>query len=83
MLEQHRGLKCWKPSFLKLFLRMAGKKNMKNFEATFFNMKDESVVRKEFLARNHTSALRKANRQITKHVRVLTVDEIEGSQMSA
>ncbi|GAB5522768.1 MAG: hypothetical protein Roseis2KO_06400 [Roseivirga sp.] len=62
---------------------MAGKKNMKNFEATFFNMKDESVVRKEFLARNHTSALRKANRQITKHVRVLSVDEIEGSQMSA
>jgi hypothetical protein len=61
---------------------MAGKKNMKNFEATFFNMKDESVVRKEFLARNHTSALRKANRQITKHVRVLTVDDIEGSQWS-
>lgn len=56
---------------------------MKNFEATFFNTKDESVVRKEFLARNHTSALRKANRQITKHVRVLSVDEIEGSQMSA
>ena len=62
---------------------MAGKKNMKNFEATFFNMKDESVVKKEFLARNHTSALRKANRQITKHVRVLSVEEIEGSQMSA
>lgn len=62
---------------------MAGKKNMKNFEATFFNAKDESVVRKEFLARNHTSALRKANRQITKNVRVLSVDEIEGSQMSA
>jgi hypothetical protein len=62
---------------------MAGKKNMKNFEATFFNSKDESVVRKEFLARNHTSALRKANRQITKNVRVLSVDEIESSQMSA
>ena len=62
---------------------MAGKKNMKNFEATFFNMKDESVEKKEFLARNHTSALRKANRQITKHVRVLSVEEIEGSQMSA
>jgi superfamily I DNA/RNA helicase len=55
---------------------MAGKKNMKNFEATFLNMKDETVVKKEFLARNHTSALRKANRLITKNVRVLTVDQI-------
>ena len=62
---------------------MAGKKNMKNFEATFLNMKDQNVVKKEFLARNHTSALRKANRQITKHVRVLSVDEIQKKQMSA
>ena len=45
---------------------MAGKKNMKNFEATFLNLKDETVAKKEFLARNHTSALRKANRLITK-----------------
>lgn len=57
---------------------MAGKKNMKNFEATFLNLKDETVVKKEFLARNHTSALRKANRQITKNVRVLSVDLVEG-----
>jgi len=55
---------------------MAGKKNMKNFEATFLNMKDDSVVKKEFLARNHTSALRKANRQITKYVRVLNVEQV-------
>ena len=67
----------------KLSLHMAGKKNMKNFEATFLNMKDQNVIKKEFLARNHTSALRKANRQITKHVRVLSVDEIEKKQMSA
>ena len=56
---------------------------MKNFEATFCNIKDESVVKKEFLARNYTSALRKAHRLITKHVRVLSVEEREGSQMSA
>ncbi len=62
---------------------MAGKKNMKSFEATFINIKDNNVVKKEFLARNHTSALRKANRQITKYVRVLSVDEISNSQMSA
>ncbi len=62
---------------------MAGKKNMKNFEATFLNLKDQGVVKKEFLARNHTSALRKANRQITKYVRVLSVDEVKNSQMSA
>lgn len=49
---------------------------MKSFEATFFNVKDDSVVKKEFLARNHTSALRKANRQITKYVRVLNVEQI-------
>ncbi len=55
---------------------MAGKKNMKSFEATFLNMKDDSVAKKEFLARNHTSALRKANRQITKYVRVLNVEQI-------
>lgn len=55
---------------------MAGKKNMKKFEATFLNMKDESVVKKEFLARNQTSALRKANRLVTKNVRVLSVDMI-------
>jgi superfamily I DNA/RNA helicase len=62
---------------------MAGKKNMKNFEATFLNMKDETVVKKEFLARNHTSALRKANRLITKNVRVLTVDQIAMPEVSA
>ena len=56
---------------------------MKNFEATFFHLKDETVVKKEFLARNHTSALRKANRQITKNVRVLSVEEIAGVQRSA
>lgn len=55
---------------------MAGKKNMKSFSATFLNTKDNSVVKKEFLARNHTSALRKANRQITKYVRVLTVEPV-------
>lgn len=62
---------------------MAGKKNMKNFEATFLNMKDETVEKKEFLARNHTSALRKANRLITKNVRVLTVDQIAMPEVSA
>ncbi|MFT6828805.1 MAG: hypothetical protein ACI9Z3_001390 [Roseivirga sp.] len=62
---------------------MAGKKNMKNFEATFLNMKDETVAKKEFLARNHTSALRKANRLITKNVRVLTVDQIAMPEVSA
>ncbi len=49
---------------------------MKSFSATFLNTKDNSVVKKEFLARNHTSALRKANRQITKYVRVLTVEPV-------
>ncbi|KOF03898.1 hypothetical protein [Roseivirga seohaensis] len=62
---------------------MAGKKNMKNFEATFLNLKDETVVKKEFPARNHTSALRKANRLITKNVRVLSVDQVEGPEVSA
>lgn len=62
---------------------MAGKKNMKNFEATFLNLKDETVVKKEFLARNHTSALRKANRLITKNVRVLSVDQTEMTGESA
>lgn len=51
---------------------------MKQFSATFLNTKDNSVVKKEFPARNHTSALRKANRQITKYVRVLSVEQIEG-----
>jgi hypothetical protein len=62
---------------------MAGKKNMINFQVTFLNMKDETVVKKEFLARNHTSALRKAHRLITKHVRVLTVDQIAMPEVSA
>jgi len=62
---------------------MAGKKNMKSFEATFLNMKDQNVTKKEFLARNHTSAMRKANRQIKKYIRVLSVDEIAKSKMSA
>lgn len=62
---------------------MAGKKNMKNFEATFLNLKDETVAKKEFLARNHTSALRKANRLITKNVRVLSVDQAEMTGESA
>ncbi|WP_157716557.1 hypothetical protein [Roseivirga ehrenbergii] len=56
---------------------------MKNFEATFLNLKDETVVKKEFPARNHTSALRKANRLITKNVRVLSVDQVEASEVSA
>ncbi len=50
---------------------------MKQFSATFLNTKDNSVVKKEFPARNHTSALRKANRQITKYVRVLSVEQVE------
>lgn len=62
---------------------MAGKKNMKSFSATFLNTKDNSVVKKEFLARNHTSALRKANRQITKYVRVLSVDQVGGDTREA
>ncbi|MGW8122756.1 hypothetical protein ACV07N_08845 [Roseivirga echinicomitans] len=62
---------------------MAGKKNMKNFEAAFLNLKDETVVKKEFLARNHTSALRKANRLITKNVRVLSVDQVEATEAKA
>ena len=56
---------------------------MKNFEATFFNMKEKSVVKEEFMARNHTSALRKANRKITKNNRVLSVEEVAGSRESA
>lgn len=56
---------------------------MKSFEATFFNMKDQNVTKKEFLARNHMSAMRKANRQIKKYIRVLSVDEIANSKMSA
>ncbi len=56
---------------------------MKNFEATFLNIIDETVVKKEFLARNHTSAMRKANRLITKNVRVLTVDQIAMPEVSA
>lgn len=55
---------------------MAGKKNMKSFSATFLNTKDNSVVKKEFMARNHISAQRKANRQITKYVRVLNVEAV-------
>ena len=54
---------------------MAGKKNMKKFAATFLNTKDNSVVKKEFLARNQISAQRKANRLITKYVRVLSVEK--------
>ena len=60
---------------------MAGKKNTKNFEATFFNMKEKSVLKEGFMARNHTSALRKANRKITKNTRVLSVEEVAGSQV--
>lgn len=56
---------------------------MKKFEATFFNMKEESVAKEEFMAQNHTSALRKANRKITKNIRVLSVEEVAGSQVSA
>ncbi|HEY9116900.1 MAG TPA: hypothetical protein VIN11_03685 [Roseivirga sp.] len=55
---------------------MAGKKNMKRFSATFLNNIDNSVVKKEFLARNQTSAQRKANRLVTKYVRVLSVEQI-------
>lgn len=55
---------------------MAGKKNMKKFAATFLNTKDDSVVKTEFLARNQVSAQRKANRQVTKYVRVLSVELI-------
>lgn len=62
---------------------MAGKKNMKKFSATFLNTKDDSVVKTEFLARNQTSALRKANRQVTKYVRVLSVDLIGDGQTEA
>lgn len=57
---------------------MAGKKNMKKFTATFLNMKDDNVVKTEFLARNQVSAQRKANRLVTKYVRVLTVELAEG-----
>jgi len=56
---------------------------MKSFEATFLNMKDQNVTKKEFLARNHMSAMRKVNRQIKKYIRVLSVDEIASSKMSA
>ena len=59
---------------------MAGKKNMKQFSATFLNIKDNSVVKKKFLARNQVSAQRKANRQITKYVRVLSVEPLVGEQ---
>ncbi|GHE56129.1 hypothetical protein GCM10011340_08770 [Roseivirga thermotolerans] len=62
---------------------MAGKKNMKKFSATFLNLKDNSVVKTEFLARNQTSALRKANRQVTKNVRVLSVELIGEGQNEA
>jgi len=62
---------------------MAGKKNMKMFSATFLSMKDNSVVKKEFLARNHTSAQRKANRQITKYVRILTVEAVGDHEKAA
>ena len=83
MLEQISVSKFWKPICLSLFLGMAGKKNMKNFEATFFNMKEQSVAKEEFMARNHTTALRKANRKITKNIRVLSVEEVAGGQVSA
>ncbi len=56
---------------------------MKKFSATFLNMKDDSVVKKEFLARNQTSAQRKANRQVTKYVRVLSVELIGDGQNEA
>jgi len=49
---------------------------MKKFSATFLNMKDDSVVKTEFLARNQVSAQRKANRQVTKYVRVLSVEPV-------
>ena len=49
---------------------------MKRFSATFLNNIDNSVVKKEFLARNQTSAQRKANRLVTKYVRVLSVEQI-------
>ncbi|MEC7755114.1 MULTISPECIES: hypothetical protein [Roseivirga] len=56
---------------------------MKKFSATFLNLKDNSVVKTEFLARNQTSALRKANRQVTKNVRVLSVELIGEGQNEA
>ncbi len=56
---------------------------MKMFSAAFLNTKDESVVKKEFLARNQTSALRKANRLVTKYVRVLTVEQVGDGQNAA
>lgn len=62
---------------------MAGKKNMKMFSATFLNTKENNVVKKEFLARNHTSAQRKANRQITKYVRVLSIEPVGDHEKQA
>lgn len=56
---------------------------MKKFFATFLNMNDNSVVKTEFLARNQTSAQRKANRQVTKYVRVLSVEPIADEQKEA
>lgn len=56
---------------------------MKKFEATLFDTKEKSVAKEEFMARNHTTALRKANRKITKNIRVLSVEEVAGSQVSA
>lgn len=61
---------------------MAGKKNMKKFIATFLNMKDDSVAKTEFLARNQVSAQRKANRLVTKYVRVLSVELAEGQNQA-
>ena len=37
-------------------------------------MKDNSVVKKEFMASDHSCALRKANREINKHTRLLSLD---------
>lgn len=56
---------------------------MKRFSATFLKITDNNVVKTEFLARNQTSAQRKANRQVTKHVRVLSVEQIGDGQKEA
>lgn len=43
-------------------------------------MKDNSVVKKEFMASDHSCALRKANREINKHTRLLSLEPIEETE---
>ena len=54
---------------------MSGKRNAKFYKATLLDMRDDSLSEIVFEARNHVTALRKANKNIKKNIRVVSVKE--------